>query len=359
MIDRSLLFSVFDKTKRSFPVFTDNLTKEEASLIAIRSQMTLSMMDEARLETAEAVLPFTSINKIAFILLFQLNYEDQAGSCVGALFYLVPQNQQVFLYNKVPFLKFKAEEIASKIRQGFLFSENKELPQNLKSLLSNWRISDAEASAEIEIIEKKVTLSEKKEGGSIDFFLSQIKKNEERALGALYRGKPIFVTGESNVLVDLIVHSLDYFVPHASLRKVSYTTSIIDPSYADIIGISKNIVKNYPNELIIDIDKKQVRNGKSCPYSKSVIKELRKKSEDSQEIIKKSTNRLLKVASLLIDVFSFPESERDEKIVQIQKEYGSEVIEIAAEIGAQRNPLIKEILLNSVSNRFIDWMDGL
>ncbi len=358
-MDRSLLFSVFDKSKRSFPIFSENLSKEESSLIAIRSQMTLSMMDEANLETAEAVLPFSTINKMAFILLFQLPFENQSNIGIGALFYLVPQNQQVFLYNKVPFLKFKAEEIASKIRQSYAFAENKDFPNELKGLLSDWRISDKEATAEIEIIEKKVTLSQKKEGGSIDFFLSQIKKNEDRALGALYRGKTVFVTGSSNVLVDLIVHSLDYFVPHASLRKVSYTTSILDPSYADIIGISKNIVKNYPNEVIIDIDKKEVKNGKACPYSKSVVKELNKKSEDSQEIIKKSTNKLLKVASQLIDVFSFPEGEREEKLALIQQENSSELIEIAAEIAAQRNPLIKEILLNSVSNRFVDWMDGL
>jgi hypothetical protein len=317
-------------------------------------------MSSADLETAEAILPFSSLNKIGFILLFQIQQLDPVEpKCVASLSYLVPQDQQVFLYNKVPFLKYKAEEIAEQIKQTYIYSSTQTFPSNLEKYISDWRVTEKEATAEIQIIERRVTLSEKKEGGSIDFFLTQVKKNEDRVLGALYRGKPIFVTGSSNVIVDLIVHSLDLFVPHASLRKVGYTTTMVDPSYADIIGIPKNLVKNYPKHLLVDLDKRNVKNGDSCPYSKAVIKQLRKNPDRVDAIIKESTNKLLKVASMLIDVFSQPEDQRGDKLENIQKEYDSSLVWIAAEIAAQRNPLISEILLQQVSNRFLDWMGDL
>lgn len=360
-MDRDVLFSVFDEKRGAFPIFFEGtLAKDDALKIAMRSQMTLSMMSSADLETAEAILPFSSLNRIGFILLFQIQQSDPAvPRCVASLSYLVPQEQQVFLYNKVPFLKFKAEEIAGHIKQNFVFTGTQAFPSDLAKRISDWRVTEQEATAEIQIIERRVTLSEKKEGGSIEFFLSQIKKNEDRALGALYRGNPIFVTASSNVIVDLIVHSLDLFVPHASLRKVGYTTTMVDPSYADIIGISKKLVKNYPNHVLIDSDKRQVKHGESCPYSKIVIKQLRKNPDRVNEIIKESTNKLLKVASLLIDVFSQPEDQREDKLTAIQNEYNSSLVGVAAEIAAQRNPLISEILLQQVSNRFLDWMGDL
>jgi hypothetical protein len=361
LIDRDVLFSVFDRKKGAIPIFYQGgITQEQASHIAHRSQMTLSMMDSAQLETAEAILPFSGLNKLGFILLFQIYQAEPAGEkCVASLSYLVPQDKQVFLYNKVPFLKFKAEELATFIKQNFMYSSNQSFPENLAKALTDWRVTEKEAVAEIQIVERKVTLSEKKYGGSIEFFLSQIKKNEDRALGALYRNRPVFVTGDSEIIIDLIVHSLDYFVPHASLRKVSYTTELIDPSQADIIGIRKDLAKSYPKETIIHVDKKQVKNGESCPYSKGIIKKIRKNPENTTEIIKNSTNELLKIAGMLIDVYSYPSEQREDKIKGIQKLFDSSIIEIAAEIGAERNPLIRELLLQQVSARFLDWMGDL
>lgn len=358
MKDRNILFSVFDRKKGSVPIYYTGLSEQEAVHITRRSEMTLSMMTSSELETAEAILPFSALKKLGFILLFQVQQSNpEEPTCVAALSYIVPQDQQVFLYNKVPFLKFKAEELATQIKQNYVYSGA--FPKTLVNVLNSWRVTEKETTMEIEIVERKVTLSEKKEGGSIDFFLSQIKKNEDRALGALYRGIPVFVTGKSNVLVDLIVHSLDMFAPHLTSRKVSYTSTLVDPSYADIIGISKDLAKNYPKETLIDIDKKQVRQGTPCRFSKAVIKKIRKNPDSASDIVRTHTERLLEVASLLIDVYSDSEEVRASKIDQIQKKFDPDLIEVAAEIGAQRNPLIRELLLQAVSSRFMDWMEGL
>jgi hypothetical protein len=363
LLARDVLFSVFDEKMGALPIYySGDLSKQDAQKVAFRSQMTLSMMSSADLETAEAILPFSSLNKIGFILLFQIHQTNPSQpKCVASLSYLVPSDQQVFLYNKVPFLKVKAEEIAELIKQNFIYSgkPDQSLPSNLSQKITSWRVTEQEATAEIQIVEKRVTLSEKKDGGSVEFFLGQIKKNEDRAIGALYRGQPVLVTGNSHLIVDLIVHSLDLFVPHASLRKVSYTTSIVDPYYADIIGISRNLVSNYPKMVLIDIDKKQVKNGETCLYSKLVVKQLRKKPDQTEEIIKDSTNRLLKVAGMLIDCFSQSEEDRETKLAEIQKNYNSALIEIAAEIAAQRNPLISEILLQQVSKRFLEFLNDI
>jgi hypothetical protein len=355
--NRGILFSIFDKQKGPIPVFFEELTKEEASHIALRSQMTLSMMSSAELETAEAILPFSGINKLGFILLFQITTLE-GTKCVASLFYIVPEDQQVFLYNKVSFLKFKAEEIATQIKMNYRYSENQELSKQLVSVLRDWRVTEKESTAEIQIVERKVTLSEKKDAGSVSFFLSQVLKNADRVLGAIYRNKPVFVTGDQ-VLVDLLVHSMDLLVPILNLRKIGYTESIVDPSYADIIGISKTLVKNYPKEVLIEIEKKRVKNGETCDYSKNLVKILRKNPENTTEILNAFTKELLEVVGLLVDAFSYTEEELNQKIDEIKKKYDMALVELAAEIGAQRNPLIREILIDRVQDKFMDWMDEL
>ncbi len=360
-MDRGVLFTVFDqKQGLSIPIFYSGaINQEEANHIARRSQMTLTMMSSAELETAEAILPFSGLEKLGFILLFQIRQTNPDGVCVGSLFYLVPQNQQVFLYNKVPFLKYKAEDLANKIKQKYVYSGKISFPKDLAQVLSGWQVTEKEATAEIQIIEKRVILSEKKEGGSVEFFLSQVRKNEDRILGAIFRGQTVFVTGQSDILVDLMVHSLDMLVPHINLRKVSYTKDIIDPAYADIIGISRDLVKIYPNEVLINIDKKQIKNGQPCTYSKNLIKRLRKNPANIDSIVRESTEKLLRVAGMLVEVFSYSEEEKESKLNEIQRNFERDLIEVAAEIGAQRNPLIREVLLKQVSARFLDWMEGL
>lgn len=360
-MQRGVLFSVFDQQKGlSIPIFySGGINQEEADHVSRRSQMTLTMMSSADLETAEAILPFSGLNKLGFILLFQIRQTNPDGVCVASLFYIVPQDQQVFLYNKVPFLKFKAEDLANKIRQQYVYSGAIRFPKDLGKLLSDWQVTEKEATAEIQIIEKRVILSEKKEGGSVEFFLSQVRKNEDRVLGALFRGHSVFVTSQSDILVDLMVHSLDMIVPHVNLRKISYTKDIIDPAYADIIGISKDLVKNYPDEVLVNIDKKQIKYGQPCTYSKKLIKKMRKNPNNIDAIVKESTDKLLKVAGLLVEAFSYSDEERESRLNKIQSTFERELIEVAAEIGAQRNPLIREVLLQQVSARFLDWMEGL
>lgn len=354
---RGILFSIFDNQKGPIPIFTNEITKEEASYIGLRSQLTLSMMDSTDLKTVEAILQFSEIKKISFILLFQIPTLD-GSKLIASLFYLVPQAQQVFLYNKASLLKLKAEELASQIQQHYRYSEKQAFPLALANLLKGWRIAAEKEDDSVQIEDRKVALSEKKTKGSISFFLSQVKKNEDRALGAIYRGKTIFVTGDPG-LVDLLVHSMDMLVPIISSRKIGYTATFIDPSYADIIGISTDLVKSYPNEVIINLRKKQVKNGETCQFSKQLIKNLRKNPDNVDEVLRSSIKKLLEVVGLLVGAFSYPEDERNLKIDEIKKRNNTGLVELAAEIGGQRNPLIREILMNKVSAKFIDWMEEL
>jgi hypothetical protein len=363
-LQRDILFSVFTKERGAFPVYhtKDVLTESDALKIAVKSQMTLSMMQQrAELESAEAILPFTSLeeNLIGFIYLFQiLQNNPMEPNCVAALTYLIPQENQAFLYSKIPFLKFTAEDFASKIKQQYIHGQTKDFPKPLQDYMKNWDVSEKESQTEIVIIEKKVTLSERTDGGSIDFFFTQVKKHEDRALGALYRGNPLIVTGESSVMIDMVVHSLDLFIPQMIFRKVSFSTELIDPKMADIIGIDKNLIKRYPNETIVDTKKKQVRNGKSCNFSKQVIKLIKKDPSRSENILREAYEQVLNVANLLIDIFSYSEEERGKLIEKVQGEHDPSLIEVAVDFAAKSNPLIKELLMQEVSNRFVDWIDG-
>ncbi len=363
-MDRDVLFCVFTKLKQALPVFytKHGLSDSEASQVALKSTMTLSMMTSSELDNTEAILPFPGLTKqpIGFIYLFQINQDDPVTPrCVAALIYLVSHEQQAFLYSKIPFLKHTADDIAAKIKQQFIYEENAIFPKSLQDLLNNWEVSDKDTTTQVQIIEKRVTYSEKTEGGNLDFLFSQIKKNDDRILGAIYRGNPILVTGESQVMIDLIVHSIDLLLPQIILRKVSYTEDLIDPKQADIIGISKNLIKRYPKELLIDSGKKQVKNGQSCNYSKEVLKQIRREPARAETILTRAYTQILEVANLLLDIFTYPEEEREKLITDVRRQHNEALIEVAVDLSAQRNPLIRNLLLEQVSSRFMDWIDGL
>ena len=157
----------------------------------------------------------------------------------------------MFLYNKVAFLKFKAEEIATQIKMKYRYSENQELPKQLASMLKDWRVTERDSTAEIQIIERKVTLSEKKNAGSIPFFLSQVQKNADRVLGAIYRNKPVFITGDQ-VLVDLLLELIGILdgihtvpTPAGPIPKFNVaqtTTGPLAKAFADIKRKVKDIL---------------------------------------------------------------------------------------------------------------------
>ncbi len=362
-LDREVLFCVFTKLKQAVPIFytKHDLSDSEAAQVALKSTMPLSMMTSSELDNTEAILPFPSLTKkrIGFIYLFQIRQDDPSTpQCVSALIYLVPDEKQAFLYSKVPFLKHTADDIASKIKQQFTYGEGKVLSNELQDLLNHWEVTEKDTTTQVQIIEKRVTYSEKTEGGNLDFLFSQIKKNDDRILGAIYRGNPVMVTGESQVLIDLIVHSLDLLIPQIVLRKVSYTEDVIDPKQADVIGIPKNLTKRYPQELLIDSNKKQVKNGHSCNYSKEILKQIKQSPNRAEVILDRAYIQILEVANQLIDVFTYPEEEREPLIAEVRKQYDEDLIEVAVDLSAKRNPLIRELLFKQVSSRFMDWIDG-
>jgi hypothetical protein len=362
-LDRDVLFCVFTTQKQALPIFytKHNLSDSEASQVALKSTMPLSMMTSSELDNTEAILPFSGLAKkqIGFIYLFQIKQQDPANPhCVAALIYLVSHEQQAFLYSKVPFLKHTADDISLKIKQQYTFEKGSIFPKELQQTLNAWEVTDTDTTTQVQIIEKRVTYSERTEGGNIDFLFSQIKKNEDKILGAIYRGNPVLVTGESQVMIDLIVHSVDLLLPQVILRKISYTEDVLDPKQADIIGLAKNLVKRYPQELLIDSHKKQVKNGQTCNYSKEILKQVKKEPNRAENILTLAYTQILEVANLLIDVFTYPEEEREKMIVDVRDKHDEALIEVAVDLSAKRNPLIRELLFQQVSSRFMDWIDG-
>ena len=45
-------------------------------------------------------------------------------------------------------------------------------------------------------------------------------------------------------------------------------------------------------------------------------------------------------------------------IEKVQEEHDPSLIEVAVDFAAKSNPLIKKLLMQEVTNRFVDWIDG-
>ena len=77
------------------------------------------------------------------------------------------------------------------------------------------------------------------------------------------------------MLVDRIIQSIELFVPHLNLQKITWTTDFIELKEADIIGVPKELIRHYPKDTaIINVDKKKVERGKPCIFAKKMIKEI-------------------------------------------------------------------------------------
>jgi hypothetical protein len=117
--------------------------------------------------------------------------------------------------------------------------------------------------------------------GNIPFLMKQFKKDLDRIFDAVISRKTTLLllnpdTDKNDVLLNMVLDSLQCFAPERELRIVNFTKDFIHPREADIIRIDKDLVKFYSNELIIDLDKKKIMNGDNSIYLSDIFKEMRR-----------------------------------------------------------------------------------
>ncbi|MFW9992749.1 MAG: hypothetical protein ACFFD4_11935 [Candidatus Odinarchaeota archaeon] len=362
-----VIFSVFDQRLGPIPVFSTRKDEEFILKIAFKSQLTLSMLDSAtqKIETAEAVLPFPDIGKIAYIFLFGVkSIEGTHTECVASLSYTEDITEQMNLYRKIPLLKKQAINISKVLALEYEYGgRGQKLSKKLEVLINSYgdSLDDEMDHIETEYADKKIRIRDSKEG-SVDFLLKTVKKGLDGVIYSLVVEKPIIVFGH-HAEVPLVVGSLELLVPFKILRKIDYTMTYVDPRDADIIGMDERLVKYYSvkdNHItLINVKKGKAEGPFKSKYISNFIKELQKVDEQQARLlIEREISKALSSANKLIEICNVANPSREE-ISGFKKNIEPDVMELILAIATNYNPVIADHVKSEVSQAFTDWLDGL
>lgn len=331
--------------------------------VAIKSQLTLSLMDrDAVVNQSDAVLPFPDISKISFSFLFTMHSES--GNITGSFSYLVPQNENISLYRKIPALKEKMQEI-SRSFQNFIYKSETSLPKEYVSLLNQLFNFDQQTSGTVETKEQ-FEITTEHVSGTPDYLLKKVKKNLEFVFFNLLVERPVIVTGRSKIAVGYSIASLEFLTPHRDLKKIIFSEDYIDPESLkesiDVLGVSSIHEKQYLKEyVVINVDKFEVRG--ELKGNKSFFKDFinKIKNQDSstiQQDLRIFITDLLEATHRITDLFATNENVSKEQIDNLTRNLKSDEKEALIEISASHNPLIANKIRTDLASKVAGWMDN-
>ncbi|MEA2069725.1 MAG: hypothetical protein U9O98_00390 [Asgard group archaeon] len=117
--------------------------------------------------------------------------------------------------------------------------------------------------------------------GNMPFLIKQIRRDLDKVFNAILSKKTLLLiidpkTDKNQVLLNMILDTLQCLAPDHELRIVPHAKDFIHPRDADIIRIERDLLRFYSNEIILDMDNKKVINGESSSYLNSIIQQMSK-----------------------------------------------------------------------------------
>jgi len=179
--------------------------------------------------------------------------------------------------------------------------------------------------------------------GNMPFLMKQLKKDLDKVFNAIINRKPVMIiidpeTDKNQVLLNMILDTLQCFAPERELRIVNYAKDFIHPREADIIRIERDLIKFYANEVILDMDHKKVLHGESSIYLADLIKEMAKLKHD--ECVSLLLNRVTLIEKLAKDWAKI-------------KKMNLPTEEFITNVRAKYNPAIIQVMDNVAENVFM------
>jgi hypothetical protein len=173
--------------------------------------------------------------------------------------------------------------------------------------------------------------------GGFNFLRKIFKKDLAKVIYGIILGQQVVVVGNKNE-VEASIYSLELFAGHRNFICDSW---VEEKSLADIIGTKLDLVKFYPNSIIVDLSKKEILRGKENSYSLSLLNYLHGVSdiETFEEIIKNEINAVLEITKEFILVKESSEIESYLSTLSLE-DVPQEVIELVVALSAQLNHII-------------------
>ncbi|MEA2070591.1 MAG: hypothetical protein U9O98_04800, partial [Asgard group archaeon] len=242
--------------------------------------------------------------------------------------------QQMVMYRLAPFFSSLCKKISQLIKTKYTFGKNIPfiIKQKLDELLD---VNTFQIQYEEFYAARKITVSQAKIKGSLQFLDKIIKRDLDKAILAILTGKKIVVVGDE-AMCKIAIASLEIFSPHKELKKVYWTNQIVN---ADIIGTTKSLAKAYDDAVIVDLFKGKIRGGSSNKFCKNLHSDLKGLTENL--VIRKVNERINEIitsASILAEL-AMKKKVTKKELSSVAPHFNSERMEIITIIAKSINPI--------------------
>ncbi|MFX0206299.1 MAG: hypothetical protein ACFFDT_09945 [Candidatus Hodarchaeota archaeon] len=319
-MQNDVIFSVFDRKKGPVILYSSLDSPDSAKKVAVRSFIAIGAMEEqADLSGKHAVVPLPALNKIAFYYMFKVERREKTDEppLWATIGYMNESSESIDFYRTLPIIQQNIQKIVELIQNNFSYSDhdnklNKVIIESISSLQTLQEESikptpiptPEPAAAPIEVAAPEVIYEDFKIG-DLSFLFEYFPEDLDKVIYALLLEDPVLIIGDIRDIVQKVVSSLEFLVPHRLLSKI-YLTTYIDPKGNDIMICSShvNFLKKYKNYVNVNVDKRKIDSRiKGVPSINNLINTLQIAPKDTQKtVIKTYVNKLLAKAAKLMEL---------------------------------------------------------
>ncbi|MHA2224896.1 MAG: hypothetical protein ACXAC8_06815 [Candidatus Hodarchaeales archaeon] len=276
-----VFLSVFDHKKGPVLIYSSLDSKEIAQKIAVRSFIAIGAMEESHdLSGKHAVVPFPSVNKIAFLYMFEIEKNDPApnekNTCWATIGYLSESSSSIDFYRSLPNIQGIIPNVVEPIQKSFKYSKQDNTLSN-EIIESFSLLREPIPDKTKEELDTKITITmpdetsselnyEDFKQGDLTFLFDYFSENLEKVIYALLLEEPVIIIGDIKDLIQKVVSSLELLVPHRIMKK-KYLTTYIEPEKEDLLICSSHLkfLKKYKNYTTVNMVTRHITSKVSCP----------------------------------------------------------------------------------------------
>ncbi|MFW9905508.1 MAG: hypothetical protein ACFFFH_14295 [Candidatus Thorarchaeota archaeon] len=325
-----VVFSVFDRRKGPVILYSSLDSPDSAKKIAVRSFIAIGAMEEqADLSGKHAVVPLPALNKIAFYYMFKVDRKEKSDEppLWATIGYMNESSESIDFYRTLPIIQENIQRIVELIQKNFSYSDhdNKLSTVIIKSISSLQTLQEESIKptpiptsepAEVppEVAAPEVSYEDFKIG-DLSFLFEYFPADLDKVIYALLLEEPVLIIGDIRDIVQKVVASLEFLVPHRLLTK-QYLTTYLDPKDKDILICSShvNFLKKYKNLVNVNVDKRKVDSRiKGLPSINNLINTLQIAPKNTQKtVINTYIDKLLAKAAKLMELCEKEQIGREE-----------------------------------------------
>lgn len=277
------------------------------------------MEEQTDLSGKHAVVPLPGLNKIAFYYMFKVERKETSDEppLWATIGYMNESTESIDFYRTLPIIQEHIQKIVELIQKNFSYSDhdntlNTVIIESISSLQTLQEESVKPTPGpmpEPTIIPQEVTTPEVSyedfKIGDLSFLFEYFPEDLDKVIYALMLEEPVLIIGNIKDIVQKVVASLEFLVPHRLLTK-KYLTTYIDPKGNDILICSShvNFLKKYKTFVNVNVDKRKIDSKiKGVPSISNLINTLQIAPKNTQRtVIKTYVDKLLAKAAKLMEL---------------------------------------------------------